>query len=80
MTTQGKSDKVSELYNNFLRKYFYEQYDLPSERKEEMDSENRPIKFKIKGHDYKRFYNGKPDEDYDDKYIINNMIVLMNIL
>ena len=45
-----------------------------------MDSENRPIKFKIKGHDYKRFYNEKPDEDYDDKYIINNMIVLMNIL
>ena len=36
--------------------------------------------FKIKGHDYKRFYNEKPDEDYDDKYIINNMIVLMNIL
>ena len=26
-------DKVSELYNNFLGKYFYEYYDLPSEEK-----------------------------------------------
>ena len=26
-------DKVSELYNNFLNKLFYEYYDLPSEKK-----------------------------------------------
>ena len=37
MTKQGQKtklfDKVSELYNNFLEKYFYEYYDLPSEKK-----------------------------------------------
>ena len=43
-------DKVTELYNNFLDKYFYEYCDLSSERKEELGPENSPIKFKIKGY------------------------------
>ena len=35
MTTQRKKtkvfDQVLELYDNFIDKYFYEYYDLPSE-------------------------------------------------
>ena len=50
-------DKVSELYNNFLDKYFYEYYDWSSEKREELGPEYLPIKFKIKGYDYDRFYN-----------------------
>ena len=38
-------DKVSELYNSFLDKCFYEYYDLPSEKKKELGPENKPIKW-----------------------------------
>ena len=37
-------------------------------KREELAPENKPIKFKIKGYDYNRFYNETSDEDYDDKY------------
>ena len=37
-------------------------------KKRRVRTKNKPIKFKIEGNDYNRFYNETSDEDYDDEY------------
>ena len=53
MTKQGQKtklfDEVSELYNNFLEKYFYEYYDLLSEKKKSLDLNICLFNLKLKG-------------------------------
>ena len=45
-------DTASELYNNFLDKYFDEYYDLDGEEKEELGFRFMLINLRIKGYDY----------------------------
>ena len=40
--------------------------------KKELEYENIPIKFKVKGYDYDRFHNEIFDEEYDDEDFDNS--------
>ena len=50
-------DTVLELYNNFLDKYFDDQFDLEKESKEKLYCKFKPINLKIKGYDCGKLCN-----------------------